>query len=87
MKPGESLGHYRIEKRLGVGGMGEVYLAVDTKLNRPVALKALRREFLSDPERHRRFVQEARAASALDYPNIVTIHDIAEEGGVHFILT
>ena len=86
MKPGNTLGHYRIEKRLGVGGMGEVYLAVDTKLNRPVALKTLRKEFFSDPERQQRFVQEARAASALDHPNIVTIHDIGEEEGLHFIV-
>ena len=51
MKPGDTLGHYRIEKRLGVGGMGEVYLAVDTKLNRPGALKTLRQAFFSDPDR------------------------------------
>ena len=69
-----------------MGGMGEVYLAVDTKLNRPVALKTLRKEFFSDLERHRRFVQEARAASALDHPNIVTIYDISEQDRLHFIV-
>ncbi len=63
-----------------------MYLAVDTKLNRPVALKTLRKEFFTDPERHRRFVQEARAASALDHPNIVTIYDITEHDGLHFIV-
>ena len=66
--------------------MGEVYLAVETKLKRPVAFKTLRKEFFTDPERHRRFIQEARAASALDHPNIVTIYDIAEHEGLHFIV-
>ena len=86
MNPGEALAHYRIVERLGAGGMGEVYKALDTKLNRPVALKTLRKEFVSNPDRHRRFVQEARAASALEHPNIVTIHDIAEVDGLHFIV-
>ena len=63
-----------------------MYLAVDTKLKRPVAFKTLRKEFFTDPERHRRFIQEARAASALDHPNIVTIYDIAEHEGLHFIV-
>ncbi len=86
MKPGETVAQYRIIERLGAGGMGEVYKALDTKLNRPVALKTLRKEFVSNPDRRRRFVQEAHAASALDHPNIVTIHDIAEVDGLHFIV-
>ena len=86
MKPGETVAQYRIIERLGAGGMGEVYKALDTKLNRPVALKTLRKEFVSNPGRRRRFVQEAHAASALDHPNIVTIHDVAEVDGLHFIV-
>ena len=73
---GRRLGTFEIESPLGAGGMGEVYRARDTKLNRPVAIKVLPQELASDPERLKRFEQEARAASALDHPNIITIHDI-----------
>lgn len=83
---GNTLGHYRIEALIGEGGMGVVYRAFDTKLERRVAIKVLRSEALGDPERKRRFVQEARAASALNHPNIVTIHDIAEHDGMEFIV-
>ena len=86
MKPGDTLAHYRIEERLGAGGMGEVFKGIDTKLNRPVAIKVLPPDAVSDPERRARFIREARAASALDHPNIITIHDIAEEEGVSFIV-
>ncbi|HZI86482.1 MAG TPA: serine/threonine-protein kinase, partial [Pyrinomonadaceae bacterium] len=84
---GQVVGHYQIIAPLGKGGMGEVYLASDTKLDRKVALKLLPAEFTTDKERLRRFVQEARAASSLNHPNIITIHEIGQAGGAHFIAT
>src|SRR5262245_4835329 len=80
-------GQYRILSLLGVGGMAEVYLAEDARLRRKVALKLLPPEFTQDRERLRRFEQEARAASALNHPNIVTIFEIGEVEGIHFIAT
>src|SRR5713226_7953139 len=82
---GQTLDHYRIESKVGEGGMGVVYRARDLRLDRPVALKVLPAETVADPERKRRFVQEAKAASALNHPNIITIHDIDSDGGVDFI--
>jgi len=82
---GLTISHYRILSQLGAGGMGEVYLALDTTLNRQVALKVLPARFSSDPERMRRFLKEARAASALNHPNVAHIYEIAEEKGIHFI--
>jgi serine/threonine protein kinase len=84
---GREIGPYRIIKRLGGGGMGEVYLAEDTRLNRLVALKILPAYFVSDDARLRRFQREARAASALNHPNILTIHEVGDLDGVHFIAT
>jgi serine/threonine-protein kinase len=84
---GATLGQYRILSLLGKGGMGEVYLAEDTRLGRKIALKLLSEEFTRDAERVRRFEQEASAASALNHPNILTIHDIGRAGDVHFIAT
>jgi predicted ATPase/serine/threonine protein kinase len=82
---GRRIGHYRIEKLLGRGGMGEVYLAEDVKLERPLALKILPPEFVAHEERLSRFVREARSASALNHPNIITIYEIDEFEGTHFI--
>ena len=84
---GRTIGRYRILRTLGAGGMGEVYLAEDTRLKRKVALKLLPAEFTQDMDRVRRFEQEAQAASALNHPNIITIHEIGEVGGAHYIVT
>src|SRR5688572_28324780 len=81
----QNISHYRVEREIGRGGMGVVYRAVDTRLGRPVALKMLGAEATGDDERNRRFVQEARAASALNHPNIVTIYEIGDEAGTTFI--
>ena len=82
-----TLAHYRIVSKIGEGGMGEVYLAQDTKLDRKVALKILPPDVAAHPDRMKRFVQEARAASSLNHPNIITIHEIGEIASGHFIGT
>ena len=84
---GQAMGHYQIIAPLGKGGMGEVYLATDTKLERKVALKLLPAEFTDRKDLLRRFIQEAKAASSLNHPNIITIHEIGQTEGVHFIAT
>jgi serine/threonine protein kinase/Flp pilus assembly protein TadD len=84
---GQQLSHYRIVSFLGAGGMGEVYLAQDASLGRPIALKLLPALFTQDGERLLRLEQEARAASALNHPNIITIYEIGEVDGTHFIAT
>lgn len=84
---GQHIHSYRIVKTLGEGGMGKVYLAQDTRLGRKVALKLLPASFTRDRERVQRFEQEARAASALNHPNILTIHEIGDDDGTRFIAT
>ena len=84
---GQRLAHYEVISQLGSGGMGEVYLAHDTRLDRQIALKLLPAQFAADPERVSRFEREARAASALNHPNIITIHEVGQDDGKHFIAT
>lgn len=82
---GRMIGHYRISRRLGAGGMGEVYLAQDLSLDRQVALKLLPKHFTTDGERLRRFEQEARASSGLNHPNILTVYEIGKVDSLHYI--
>jgi hypothetical protein len=83
---GRTVLHYQFLERLGSGGMGDIYKAMDTRLNRFVAIKVLTTAAAGDPERRRRFIQEAQAASALNHPNIITIHDIVSEGNTEFMV-
>jgi serine/threonine protein kinase/membrane-associated phospholipid phosphatase len=84
-KAGDTLAHYRVIERLASGGMGEIFVAEDTRLNRRVALKVLSAEAVADEERLQRFQTEARAVAAMNHPNIVTIHGVEADGGVHFL--
>src|SRR6201988_5273427 len=86
LSAGEKLGPYEILTLIGEGGMGEVYRARDPRLGREVAIKVLPAGMMSNPIRKQRFVQEARAASALNHPNIVTIYDISKEGDIDFLV-
>lgn len=87
LSTGSRLGPYEIVSPLGAGGMGEVYRAHDTRLGRDVAVKVLPESFAADPERLRRFEQEARAVAALNHPNILSVHDIGEQGAIHFMVS
>ncbi|HEX4900888.1 MAG TPA: protein kinase, partial [Pyrinomonadaceae bacterium] len=87
LSSGTKLGHYEIRSLVGAGGMGEVYLAVDTELDRTVAIKILPESLALDPQRLQRFIQEAKAASALNHPHILTIHEIGTTGASRFIAT
>src|SRR5580658_5434159 len=78
---GQTILQYQILQKLGAGGMGDIYKAQDTRLNRFVAIKAMSAGDSGDPERRRRFIQEAQAASSLNHPNIITIHDIVSYEG------
>ena len=83
---GKTVHHYQFLEKLGAGGMGEIWKAQDTRLNRIVAVKILTDANAGDPERRRRFIQEAQAASALNHPNIITIHDIISEGDAEYMV-
>jgi serine/threonine protein kinase len=82
---GQSVGHYRITAAIGAGGMGQVYRATDTKLQREVALKVLPPEMAASRELIERFRREARAVAALNHPHVVTIYSVEEAEGVHFL--
>lgn len=86
LDPGTSLGPYRIESVLGSGGMGDVYLATDTRLNRKIAIKTLLEEFSSQADWKQRFKQEAQAVASLSHPNICTLHDVGHTDGVDFLV-
>jgi serine/threonine protein kinase len=83
---GRTVLHYQFQEKLGAGGMGDIYKAQDTRLYRFVAVKVLSGAHAGDPERRRRFIQEAQAASGLNHPNIITIHDIVSEGDTEFMI-
>ncbi len=86
LKQGDYLNHYQIIRKLGTGGMGEVYLAEDRKLERRVAIKVLNATFDADESNLKRFFQEAKAASALNHPNIIVVYEIGEIDGIHYIV-
>ena len=87
LQSGEKLSHYEIISAIGKGGMGEVFLAQDTKLDRKVAIKFLNEEFGKDADKLNRFIQEAKAASALNHPNILTVYEIGETDDTNYIVT
>ena len=87
LRPGERLGLYTVRELLGAGAVGEVWRATDERLNRDVAIKLLRPHLSSDPQRARRFAEEARTVGSLNHPNILSVHDVAEHSGVPFIVS
>jgi len=87
LNPGTKLGRYEIRSQLGAGGMGEVYLARDTQLGRDVAVKVLPSTYSADQERLHRFEQKACAASALNHPNILVVHDIGAPDGSTYVVS
>ena len=86
LSAGTKLGPYQIADQIGAGGMGEVYRATDTRLDRTVAIKVLREEMADSLERRERFEREARAISSLNHPHICTLHDVGEQAGTHFLV-
>ncbi len=87
LQEGSLVSHYKIHSKIGAGGMGEVYLATDTLLDRKVALKVLPADVTSNGHRVRRFLQEAKSASSLNHPHIITIHEVGEANSTYFIAT
>jgi eukaryotic-like serine/threonine-protein kinase len=87
IQPGSKIGRYEIQSHIGAGGMGDVYLARDTELDRPVAIKVLPPTVAADQQRMRRFIQEAKSASSLNHQNIITIYEIGETDSSRFIAT
>src|SRR4029077_18895042 len=83
---GKTISHYEVVEKLGSGGMGDIYKAQDRRLNRSVAIKVLSTASTGDPERRRRFIQEAQAASGLNHPNIITIYDIVSQEDTEFMV-
>jgi eukaryotic-like serine/threonine-protein kinase len=86
LSPGERLGPYQILDALGAGGMGEVYRARDTRLERTVAIKILPAQFSSDPVRRQRFEREAKTISSLNHPHICVLHDVGSQDGVNYLV-
>ena len=85
LAPGRMVAHFRIQRKLGAGGMGQVWLAHDTQLDRPVALKFLPTELAADPDRSRRFLREAKAAAAISHPNVAQIYEIGDADGLTYL--
>ena len=85
LTPGATLGPYEIQAPLGAGGMGEVYKATDTRLDRTVAIKVLPEHVAADPDLKQRFEREAKTISSLNHPNICTLHDVGEQDGIETI--
>ncbi len=86
IQAGQTLSHYRLVEKIGEGGMGVVWKALDAKLNRHIAIKLLPAELNDDPERRRRFMREARSAAAVSHANIATFHEVDEIEGVTFLV-
>src|SRR5881409_3687699 len=86
LSPGARLGPYEVQAAIGAGGMGEVYRAKDTRLDRVVAIKVLPSQLSSEPERRARFEREARAVSSLNHPHICILHDIGRQDGIDFLV-
>ncbi len=86
LQPGTTLGPYEIQSQLGAGGMGEVYKALDTRLDRTVAIKVLLAHVADDPDLRQRFEREAKTISSLNHPHICTLHDIGSQDGIDFLV-
>src|SRR5258708_20289665 len=87
LTPGTKLGPYEIQSPLGAGGMGKVYRALDTRLDRTVAIKILPESFANDADRLQRFEHEARVLSTLNHPNLLSVFDVGTQGGIHYLVS